>query len=199
MNRFDESFNGIDPESGRPFSFGHPDGVWMVAVIYLLLFLVTIIRAALTLMLSSGASPSVELIAPILVTGALYLPPLLLLSRRSPAAAWWMWALALIYLSSGIAVALQQFEAGQRSIVPYLVITAVVASQFYIAVYTQLLKRDRLLCARLERDLEISARPTPGSVRRRADGLRGADLRFSARPEATHRENPESTRAGSSA
>jgi hypothetical protein len=31
MNRFDPDFNDADPVTHRPFSGGHPDGVWIIA------------------------------------------------------------------------------------------------------------------------------------------------------------------------
>ena len=34
MNRFDKNFNDIDTITGRPFSKGYPDGIWIIAVMY---------------------------------------------------------------------------------------------------------------------------------------------------------------------
>ena len=33
MNRFDPNFNDTDQITQRPFSAGHPDGVWIVAIV----------------------------------------------------------------------------------------------------------------------------------------------------------------------
>lgn len=33
MNRFDRDFNDTDPITRRPFSDGHPDGVWIIVIL----------------------------------------------------------------------------------------------------------------------------------------------------------------------
>ena len=34
MDRFDKNFHDSDPETGRPFSYGHPDGVWIICLAF---------------------------------------------------------------------------------------------------------------------------------------------------------------------
>lgn len=34
---FDKNFHGVDPKTHRPFSAGHPDGVWIISIIYCIL------------------------------------------------------------------------------------------------------------------------------------------------------------------
>ena len=36
MDKFDRQFNDVDIQTGRPFSGGHPDGVWMISILYAL-------------------------------------------------------------------------------------------------------------------------------------------------------------------
>lgn len=33
MQNVDKNFNGIEPITGRPFSGGHPDGIWMLSIL----------------------------------------------------------------------------------------------------------------------------------------------------------------------
>jgi hypothetical protein len=145
MNRFDESFNDIDRTTGRPFSYGHHDGVWLITIIYLLFVIGAIARAVLTLLYSEGSQLDVELIVPILITSALYVPPLVLLFRRSKMAVVWMVVLAMIFLASGIAAGMKLDHEGKLGTAAFLGIAGFVATQAYIAFYTYGLKRDVLL------------------------------------------------------
>lgn len=42
MDRFDTDFNDIDPITSRPFSWGHPDGVWIITIVYTLVSLASL-------------------------------------------------------------------------------------------------------------------------------------------------------------
>src|SRR5689334_4532230 len=58
--RFADNFHDIDPKSGRPFSYGLPDGIWILCSIYGFLTLGAIGGAIFrALSKSEGASPFV--------------------------------------------------------------------------------------------------------------------------------------------
>lgn len=43
MNRFDKDFHDSDPITGRPFSSGYPDGIWIIGIIISLFLIATIL------------------------------------------------------------------------------------------------------------------------------------------------------------
>ena len=45
MKKFDKWFNDVDPETGRPFSGGFPDGAWIIGIVYSLSMTLCIIAA----------------------------------------------------------------------------------------------------------------------------------------------------------
>ena len=145
MNRYDKSFNGVDHVTGRPFSMGHPDGVWIIAIIYTLIALTTVLRFIITLMLDHEARLSAELVAPVLLSGAIFIPPIVMLFRMSKSVVVWMTVLALIYLVGGVAAGLKLAQVGQLEVGPFCGIVLVVLGQAYIAYYTYLMKQDSLL------------------------------------------------------
>ena len=57
MDRFDRSFNEIDPKTGKPFSSGHPDGVWIITILYSLLSIGLIVSAIIALLSYVGSAP----------------------------------------------------------------------------------------------------------------------------------------------
>jgi hypothetical protein len=145
MNRFDASFNEIDRSTGRPFSHGHPDGVWIIAIIYSLLIVGTIASAVVTLIYTADSRLNAKLIGPTLVIGALYVPPLVFLFRRSKIGFFWMLVLAVLFAVGGIVAALKLNGEGQLGTSALVGIAIGVAQQAYIAFYTYGLKRDSLL------------------------------------------------------
>lgn len=66
MDRFDGNFNDVDPITGRPFSGGHPDGVWMIIIFYSLLVIVAIAHASFAVF---GADDEASIISPAVVGG----------------------------------------------------------------------------------------------------------------------------------
>ena len=104
MNRFDPNFNDTDPITQRSFSGGHPDGVWIVAIV----LGVPIVAAALGVIVSIAMLFFTPLGKALLgVLGALvitvvlcliFVPPILLLFRRSRHALTWLLCLLGLFL-----------------------------------------------------------------------------------------------------
>ncbi len=145
MNRFDDSFSGIDHSTGRPFSWGHPDGVWLIATLYSLPVMASVARVLLTLLFSEGGVASLSVMLPLIITTVMFVPPIVLLFARSMLAFVWTVLLALLYLIVGIGYAVKLNHDGELGIVALLMIGAVVFGQAFIAVYTYRMKRDALL------------------------------------------------------
>lgn len=84
MNRFDDDFNEIDPITARPFSSGHPDGVWIVSFIYgfILLFASIGILMGLFKLVTGGGFDVASILSGI-IGFVLFLPPIIFLFRRS--------------------------------------------------------------------------------------------------------------------
>jgi hypothetical protein len=145
MNRFDESFNDVDPKSGRPFSSGHPDGVWIIAIVYTLPVLATVVSALLSVVFPQKEGPGFGAIIPAVGTSLLLVPPLLLLFRRSRFAAYWMGVLALIAWGTSAALLMGLRSEQHWSPIPLIASTIVAVVQLYIASFTFRLKKDALL------------------------------------------------------
>ncbi|MDQ2868713.1 MAG: hypothetical protein M3R59_09940 [Verrucomicrobiota bacterium] len=105
MNRFDPSFNDTDPITQRPFSGGHPDGVWIIAiclgvpivvaalgviVCVALLFFTPLRQALLSLLGAVAATVLISLI---------FIPPIALLFRRSRHALTWLLCLLGLFVT----------------------------------------------------------------------------------------------------
>lgn len=144
MNRFDESYNDVDPATGRPFSWGLPDGVWIVAIIYFLPVMATIVRTVLSI-IATKAEVELELFIPVIATSALYIPALILLFRRSKFAVIWTAGIALLTLIGAVAIGTGMSEEGQLSTPVLVGLTAAVVGHGYIAYYTFALKREHIL------------------------------------------------------
>jgi uncharacterized membrane protein YhaH (DUF805 family) len=100
VNRFDPDFNDVDPMSGRAFSGGHPDGVWIIAIILGIPLVAAVLGAvAAIVMLFFG---QFAMAAGLLVGGAInfavFLPPIRLLFRRSARALTWIIVLLCVFL-----------------------------------------------------------------------------------------------------
>jgi uncharacterized membrane protein YhaH (DUF805 family) len=137
MNRFDKTFHGIDHTSGRPFSAGHPDGVWVIAIVYSLLVIVPLLMAALM--------RSLDPLKPALGASLVFLPPVLLLFLRKKLASIWLTIVAILCIAGAIAGGLKMQREGQLTLIPLLGLAAVAGGQAYIAFYAYRLKRDAVL------------------------------------------------------
>jgi hypothetical protein len=151
MNRFDPEFNDTDPVTHRPFSGGHPDGVWIIAIV---LGIPVVIAAlgdlAAVLMLffaKSFLAAMLNLIIPLVATAVialLFVPPTSLMFRRSRHSLNWM--LGLVGLTAVVAIAATSMPDGTPMKAPLQVsglIGSVVFASF--AYYLFRLKREELL------------------------------------------------------
>lgn len=139
MSRFDENFNNVDPESSRPFSGGHPDGTWVISIIYGLILLLSWI-AILVGIFSSLFGDKINLFP--VVAGAfgiaVFLPVIILLFKRSVKALFSCLFILVLALSGVISSYLYN---------PSLLygLLAVTLAQGCICLYVYGLKRDNLL------------------------------------------------------
>lgn len=142
MNRFDTNFNDVDPITSRPFSWGHPDGVWIIGIMYFLISLASFV--AVVAGIFKLFSPGFLGLALLLGGSAallLFLSTVILLFKRSEQSLYP--AIAILALFAGGFV-ISSFIALKSS----LVALAVLAVQSYICYYIYGLKRDGLLGAR---------------------------------------------------
>jgi hypothetical protein len=139
MNRFDENFNNVDPETSRPFSGGHPDGAWIISIIYGFILLFSFF-AIIVGLYKSIFGDNIELL-PImggLINYALFLPPILLLLHRSAKAL--LWCLFLLALT--VAALIISYISNPSAL--YSILGAIII-QGYICFYVYGLKKDNLL------------------------------------------------------
>ena len=144
MNRFDNSFNDVDRLTGRAFSWGYPDGVWVIGILYLLPVIATAGLAAVGAFFSPEFSIR-QHVFPFLATCALYIPPVLLLLARSKFAVVWTAFLTLLYLAAAIIGGRALEREGQLEGAVLLGMGIAVGLQAYISYYTYTLKKDELL------------------------------------------------------
>jgi hypothetical protein len=146
MNRFDEKFNDIDPITSRPFSGGHPDGVWMIAIIYVIIALVGALFGFVRIVQSvrSGSFPVLGIADLILVFGG-YVPAVVFLFRRTAKAVAWLTGLFIWVCVAGAVVLLSGLvDDGSYWAVAIGAATAMLG-QGYITYYGYSLRKDGLL------------------------------------------------------
>jgi len=143
MDRFDKLFHDVDRVTRRPFSWGHPDGVWIIAIIYSMSVIATGGSAILTMLMAKQFLLSA--LVPFFVTSVLFVPPMILLFRRSKAAVNWMLVLAIGYVAAGVAIGTNLQRQGQFEATAFVGILAAVLMQGYFAYYAYNLKDDALL------------------------------------------------------
>jgi len=84
---FDKNFHGSDSITSRPFSSGHPDGVWMIAIVFYLLMAVPVVSLIISVgMVVFGLGSFNMIFAAMGVTALaifLFFPAVLLLFQRS--------------------------------------------------------------------------------------------------------------------
>jgi hypothetical protein len=87
MHIDDKNFHGSDPKTSRPFSSGHPDGVWMIAIVFCLLMAVPIVGLVVSIGMMFFGAGSINIIFTAMGATAvaifLFFPAILLLFQRS--------------------------------------------------------------------------------------------------------------------
>lgn len=140
MERFDKQFNESDPETGRPFSGGHPDGVWIIAIIYSL-FILGALAGCITglAQVIQGDLKGLSVALASVVSLVLYAGSIVQLFKRS------IVAIALIgFLSACFLVGTLGGAAFQNEqLTPILAVATIV--HIYILYYVFGLKKDGLL------------------------------------------------------
>src|SRR6476646_8950687 len=91
MNRFDRDFNDTDPITHRPFSDGHPDGVWIIVILLgipLFAAMLPILISAIMVFFSkslAGLSTFLIVVGATAGLSIVFVPPVFLLRRVSVA------------------------------------------------------------------------------------------------------------------
>jgi MFS family permease len=89
MNRFDRDFNDTDPITHRPFSGGHPDGVWIIVILLGIPLFAAMAGALITAIMlvftrsMAGLGSFLGAIAAVVGLSIVFVPPIVLLFRRS--------------------------------------------------------------------------------------------------------------------
>ena len=143
MDRFDKSFNDIDPVTSRPFSSGHPDGIWLISIIYSLpiaIPIAVIIFGILFGLIFSGVSWSLVggMVGALFVYSLFFMPIIILMFRRSVKAIYY----ALFLFALLCVGLLATYIFAPESIIALI---AAVILQGYICCYLYGLKKDLLL------------------------------------------------------
>jgi len=143
MNRSDPSYHEIDPQTYRPFSHGHPDGVWIIGTIYSLIVTVAVLYSAISFFTQKTPSPTV--LAPGAGTLVLFVAPVVLLFLREKFAVIWLVALAILVATASV-LAIVQMHQQDHYVIPAVVgLVLMTGLQLYAAIYSLLLKSDGLL------------------------------------------------------
>jgi hypothetical protein len=146
LDRFDPNFNDIDPESGRPFSSGHPDGVWILCIV---LLVGSLIGTGLSIMdIQTSIKNSIIPIVGItyLLTVVIgYIPPIFMLIKRKAFAV--KWFLGLLIWTTFLATIVFFTDIISPDIFHTEIVTTTIRLTVvaYIAYYVYTLKRDNLL------------------------------------------------------
>jgi hypothetical protein len=139
MNRFDKKFNNVDPITSRPFSSGHPGGVWLISILYGLAIVVPAIGILVTLVMfffTGTFNPAA--LAATAISLALFLPLIILLFKRSAKSIFM--AIFLLLVFSGVSAF--SYITSQDGL--YVAIGLCFA-QLYVIYYMLGLKKDQLL------------------------------------------------------
>lgn len=146
MNRFDPDFNDIDPATQRAFSGGHPDGVWLIAIIFGLPVVVAALAAiAAACMLVFGKfTTALGIFVAVAVVTFLYAPPVVFLFRRSVRALTWILGLlGLDLVMLAIAFGLPADNPARRPVQLFGLVGVVLHAIF--SYYLNRLRRQKLL------------------------------------------------------
>jgi len=146
MHRFDEQFNDIDPATSRPFSGGHPDGVWVIAILYTVFALAGAGFGVIHTIgdLKAGVFPVLGLANLALAFGG-YVPVVIFIFRRSAKAVVWMVGLLICVCIGSVTVLLSGTDFQGAYLATVIGVAVAVAFQGYITYYVYSLKQDSLL------------------------------------------------------
>jgi hypothetical protein len=139
MNKYSENFNDIDPESGRPFSAGYPDGVWIISIIYGLIALVSVGMAVSGVYkIISGSNAGYAIFMSAGINAFIFVLALYFLFKRSGNAIYIVGFIACFAVLAGAASFF--LETGSK-----FILSGVACLQIYILSYVMGLKKDGLL------------------------------------------------------
>jgi hypothetical protein len=142
MRIYDKSFHGSDPLTSRPFSSGHPDGVWLISIIYSLLLALPILGlvAAIVMMLFLGGDFKTVLLAMGVAAAMIvvFLPAILLLFQRSGKIFY-----VFLFYSIMLSISLVFSYYLQEQLFP--IALGLFCLQFWANYYVFRLKQDRLI------------------------------------------------------
>ena len=104
QRRFNPDFNETDPVTHRPFSGGHPDGVWIIAIILAIPIAIALLGdlGAVIMMifaknfLTAGINVLVAFTVTVVVA-LLLVPPIVLMFRRSRRCITWITGFAAVF------------------------------------------------------------------------------------------------------
>lgn len=146
MNRYSVDFNDVDPETGRPFSWGHPDGVWMISIVYCLIALVSVGAAIFGIYkIKSGSDGGYVMALSAIVTTLIFVLPVHFLFKRSTRAIHLTCLIALLaFLSSAAFLSGFMDKYVLLGDAKYLLLGAT-GLQIYVFIYVVGLEKDRLL------------------------------------------------------
>jgi hypothetical protein len=139
MDRFKEDFNNVDPITGRPFSSGHPDGVWIISIIYSLVIIASIGSFIFgTIQLFSNPEGALGGVVSGVINVGVYGSIILFLFKRSIIAAYINWFATVLI---GVATTISFINIVELKF--YLL--AAFAVHLYIVFYINGLAKDGLL------------------------------------------------------
>jgi hypothetical protein len=146
MNRYDPDFHDIDPVTHRPFSGGHPDGVWLIAIVLALSALALDGLATVELRKSSD-DPSFQSSAIFggVVAIVVLVPSIFLLFARKKLAAVLVGVAALIACYWAATSFLDAYQGDRLTIPVILGVTTVAGVAIAIGLYALGLVRQKLL------------------------------------------------------
>lgn len=145
MDRFEKSFHGIDRTTSRPFSHGHPDGVWVLAIIYGLFIVTAGVFVAAQIWQAPHGQVGVGMTIPFFVAVAVFVPPIVLLFQRKSAAVIWISVLALISIGGDVMAISSLLKAHALQVPTIVGLVMALLLQVYPAFYAFGLKKDSLL------------------------------------------------------
>ena len=139
MNRFDKNFNGSDPETARPFSGGHPDGAWMISIVYGYILFFSVIGFIVGMYKSvTGESIQWAMIIGPIISWILFVPPIKFIFARSANALFWCLGLLVIFTCAFIGTLFS--NPGGAAMLGVIALI-----QAYICFYLYTLLKDKLL------------------------------------------------------
>jgi hypothetical protein len=139
MNKYSTNFNDIDPETGRPFSAGHPDGVWIISIVYSLIVFVSAGVALFGIYkIITGSDAGYAMFLAGATNTLIFSLPVYFLFRRSANAVYIIGFIAFLAVSAGI---VSLFTGVSNK----FVLSGIACLQIYIFIYVIGLKKDGLL------------------------------------------------------